>query len=229
LCRRAANPTAVEVPDEPASRGAVWIIAGAVVLTGAGVAAWMLRGARVQHPQPMAAALIASVPKVEAEPLAAAKPAEDELTKSLRMLQQAEQDRRARELAERARAEERRAAAALAREREDKVRDERRHEEVKRELDALSAAPARRDVSIIMYSTSWCGVCSRARAYMQAKNIPFTDLDVEHDAAAHDRERALNPRGTVPTITVDDDVMIGFSPESLENRITRAVRRRLGP
>jgi glutathione S-transferase len=64
---------------------------------------------------------------------------------------------------------------------------------------------------------------------MQAKNIPFTDLDVEHDAAAHDRERALNPRGTVPTITVDDDVMIGFSPESLENRITRAVRRRLGP
>jgi glutaredoxin len=229
LCRRAANPTAVEVPDEPASRGAVWIIAGAVVLTGAGVAAWMLRGARVQHPQPMAAALIASVPKVEAEPLAAAKPAEDELTKSLRMLQQAEQDRRARELAERARAEERRAAAALAREREDKVRDERRHEEVKRELDALSAASARRDVSIIMYSTSWCGVCSRARAYMRAKNIPFTDLDVEHDAAAHDRERALNPRGTVPTITVDDDVMIGFSPESLENRITRAVRRRLGP
>jgi glutaredoxin len=229
LCRRAAGSVALDIAaDEPSQSGG-WIIAGVVVVTALGVAAWSLR-ARAPKPQPSAAApLVAPLPlEVVAKPTAAPQPAEDELAKSLRMLERAEQERRAREQVELARQQEQRAAAALQRERDEKVRDERRHAMVQHELDALGLSSARRNVSIIMYSTSWCGVCSRARAYMQQQNIPFTDLDVEHDAAAHERQRALNPRGGVPTISIDDDVLVGFSPESLEYRINRAARRRLG-
>lgn len=201
-----------------------------MILTASGAAAWSMRSALLPSPQPSAAAQPVSAPPVEpaSKRVPAPQPAEDDLTKSLRMLEQAEQDRRAREQAEQARHQEQQAAAERERERDEKARDERRHELVKRELDGLSVASARRNVSIIMYSTSWCGVCGRARAYMQQRNIPFTDFDVEHDAAASARQRALNPRGSVPTITIDDDVMIGFSPDSLENRIDRAARRRAG-
>ena len=63
---------------------------------------------------------------------------------------------------------------------------------------------------------------------MAERQIPFTELDAERDAAASAKQHALNPRGSVPTIAIDDEVLIGFTPESLEKRIDRAARRRAG-
>jgi glutathione S-transferase len=63
---------------------------------------------------------------------------------------------------------------------------------------------------------------------MQARRIPYTELDVDRDSAMGARHHALNPRGSVPTIAIDDEVLIGFSSESLEKRIDRAARRRAG-
>lgn len=125
---------------------------------------------------------------------------------------------------------ERNAAIELERKREQELRVQRRQERVKREQQKAKAlASARRRVDITMYSTRWCAVCRRARAYMQAENIAFTELDVEGDKSARARQRTLNPRGSVPTIEVDDQVLIGFSAAALEKRIERAARLRLGP
>jgi hypothetical protein len=172
------------------------------VVALSGVAAWATLGGRGPSPQPSAAAALvatpAQAPKVE--PTAPKKPPEDDLTKSLRMLEEADREQRARdqELQQRAlelqqREREQRAAAAVAREREAKVRDAQRHDEIKRELDSMGLASARRSVKITMYSTRWCGVCTRARAYMDERRIAF-----------------------------------GFSSDSLEKRIDRAARRRAG-
>jgi hypothetical protein len=38
---------------------------------------------------------------------------------------------------------------------------------------------------------------------------------------------ALNPRGSVPIISVDGGIMIGFAPAWLEGRIDRAPKRRV--
>ena len=112
---------------------------------------------------------------------------------------------------------------------EEQERDRVRHEAVQRQLDQMSRAAARRDVTITMYSTSWCGVCKRARAYMQENSLRFTDYDVERDLAAQARYHAINPRGTVPTIMLDDDVMVGFTAQTLEAAIDRAAKKRTGP
>ena len=120
-------------------------------------------------------------------------------------------------------------AAAEARKLADAERDRQRHEAVTRDLQNMGLAAARRNVVINMYSTSWCGACARARAYMTQQNIAFTDFDVERDASANARAAQLNPRGSVPTIVVDDEVIIGFSANSLETRIERAARRRVSP
>jgi hypothetical protein len=63
---------------------------------------------------------------------------------------------------------------------------------------------------------------------MQQNNIAFTDLDVEHDPAAGARLRQLNPRGSVPTIEIEDEVLIGFSAEAIDSAVARAERRRSG-
>jgi glutaredoxin len=120
-------------------------------------------------------------------------------------------------------------AAELARrQREREEQDRKRHIAVEHDLNQQSLNAARRKVSITMYSTSWCGVCSSARTYMLSKDIPFTELDVEHDPAAHDRAKELNPRGSVPTIAIDDEILIGFGAAALESRIDRAARKRAG-
>jgi len=225
----------VPVEDPPSVPG--WLLGGLAVVALSGVAAWAMLGGRSQGPQPAAAAALVAAPAQapKAEPTAPKQPPEDDLTKSLRMLEEADREQRAREQELQLRAQElqqreqeQRAAAALARDREAKVRDAQRHEEIKRELDSLGVASARRSVKITMYSTRWCGVCTRARAYMDERRIPYTELDVEHDAAASARHHALNPRGSVPTTAIDDEVLIGFSSDSLEKRIDRAARRRAG-
>ncbi len=104
--------------------------------------------------------------------------------------------------------------------------DQKRHAEVEAQLRGHALTAARRDVVINMYSTSWCGACAKARAYMREQSIPFNDFDVDQDEAARARATTLNPRGSVPTITIDDQLLVGFSPSGMEDRIARAARRR---
>jgi glutaredoxin len=80
-------------------------------------------------------------------------------------------------------------------------------------------------VNISMYSTSWCGACAKARSYMHEHDIPFTDYNVERDRAAAQRMHELNPRGSVPTIAVEDYVMIGFNPYELQKQVELASKR----
>lgn len=227
LCRRQASAVVVPTPPEPTSSAPVWLFASVVAAGVIGYGAWTVVGVRPSESPPVAAAVVVAPQKFEPDNTVK-QPPEDDLTKSLRMLEQAEVERRALEQTRQQREQEQRTAAAVLREREEKERDAKRHEAVKRELNALGLASARRNVTITMYSTTWCRVCKQARSYMQQQQISFTDLDVDHDASARALQQTLNPRGSVPTIAVDDLVLIGFSPESLEDRINRAAKRRSG-
>ncbi|MCZ7679321.1 MAG: glutaredoxin family protein [Sandaracinaceae bacterium] len=98
---------------------------------------------------------------------------------------------------------------------------------MRQEPDPYALRAARRRVRITMYSTSWCGYCRRARAYMDAEGIAYVEHDVEADARAAQRLRSLNPRGSVPTFEIDGETRIGFSPRNLEIAIDEAARRHL--
>jgi glutaredoxin len=82
------------------------------------------------------------------------------------------------------------------------------------------------DVSIVVYTTGWCPVCRRAKAWMAQQRIPYEERDVESSWDNARRMKSINPRGGVPTFDVDGDVMVGFSEESLSSIIRRAAERR---
>lgn len=69
---------------------------------------------------------------------------------------------------------------------------------------------------VILYGTSWCGYCKKARAYLRGRNIAFTDLDVETDAGARAQFAALGGGG-VPVILVGDTRINGFNPPAFES------------
>ncbi len=84
---------------------------------------------------------------------------------------------------------------------------------------ALSGVPQRR--TVIMYSTAWCGVCKRAKKWMQKNGVRYGEHDVEKDEDAGRTLARMNPRLSVPTFDVGGDVLIGFSEESLAAAIAR--------
>lgn len=74
--------------------------------------------------------------------------------------------------------------------------------------------------SIVMYSTSWCGVCKKAKAFMQKQGLAFVEKDIEKDpkAAKELQEKARRAGvGTngVPVIDIGGQLMRGFDPNRL--------------
>lgn len=68
---------------------------------------------------------------------------------------------------------------------------------------------------LVLYGTSWCGYCKRARFYLRENNIAYADLDIERNPAA---ERAYNRLGVsgVPVFVQGDRKLRGFSIASFE-------------
>lgn len=62
---------------------------------------------------------------------------------------------------------------------------------------------------VIMYSSSWCGYCKKAKRYFQKQQISFVEYDIEEDLRAKQRFDALGGRG-VPLILVGKQKMSGF-------------------
>lgn len=67
-----------------------------------------------------------------------------------------------------------------------------------------------RGKSVIMYSTSWCGFCRKARLYMRKHHIPFKEYDVEKSEKGKRDYKKLNGRG-VPILLIGDKRMNGFN------------------
>jgi len=92
---------------------------------------------------------------------------------------------------------------------------------------ARELANARELVDVTVYYTSWCPACRAARGYLSERGIRFTEHDVEKDSRASSRQKLLNPRGSIPTIDIEGQVLVGFSPSKIERAIDHAARQRL--
>lgn len=106
----------------------------------------------------------------------------------------------------------------LAREEEEPRQRRRRLDEQVRDLERTQAEGQAR---VLMYATSWCGACRAARAWFTRKRITYVEKDIEKDPAAAQAMRRLNPRGGVPTIVINGQVMVGFSPAAVQSAMLR--------
>jgi glutaredoxin len=94
----------------------------------------------------------------------------------------------------------------------------------RREAERRGQAAAQ--VAITLYTTTWCGYCKQARAYLGEHRIAHVERDIEADPAARERRRTLNPRGGVPTFEIDSLVLNGWSAAHLEQAIAQATALR---
>lgn len=77
--------------------------------------------------------------------------------------------------------------------------------------------PKRRSIrkKVVMYATSWCGYCAKARKYFEEKNISFVEYDVEKNPAKEKEFKRLGGTG-FPLIVIGKKKMMGFSAERFD-------------
>lgn len=58
---------------------------------------------------------------------------------------------------------------------------------------------------LTVYSTTWCGYCSRLKKMLDREGISYAEVNIEEDAAAADLVmRANGGNRTVPTVVFPD-------------------------
>jgi mycoredoxin len=59
--------------------------------------------------------------------------------------------------------------------------------------------------SLTMYTTTWCGYCSRLKQGLARAGVEFTEVNIEQDETAADRVMQVNGGNqTVPTLEFAD-------------------------
>lgn len=69
---------------------------------------------------------------------------------------------------------------------------------------------------VVMYTTTWCGACKKAKKYFRSKNIPFQEYDVENSEKGKRDFAAMKGTG-VPIVLVGNTRMNGFSQSRFES------------
>jgi glutaredoxin 3 len=71
---------------------------------------------------------------------------------------------------------------------------------------------------VVMYTTSWCPYCSRARKLFDDKGVPYTDIDVDDVEGARAEMQKRSGRTSVPQIFVGERHLGGFDDTNLLDR-----------
>jgi glutaredoxin 3 len=63
---------------------------------------------------------------------------------------------------------------------------------------------------VLMYTTSWCGYCTRARRLFEARGVSFRDIDVDDVEGARQEMIERSGRTSVPQIFIDGRHIGGY-------------------
>ena len=83
-------------------------------------------------------------------------------------------------------------------------------------IEALSKTLGRAEQQVVMYSSSWCGYCRKARDYFNSHNVAFSEYDIETSEKGQQDYEQLGARG-VPVILVGEQRLNGFTPAAFES------------
>ncbi len=77
-------------------------------------------------------------------------------------------------------------------------------------------------VSVTLYSAVWCGVCRKARAFLQELGVSLTEIDVEKNPDPFRRiQEQLRRKTGVPVIDIEGKVFVGFSRKTVAAEIEK--------
>ena len=64
---------------------------------------------------------------------------------------------------------------------------------------------------VILYTADWCGSCQTAKRFLESKNIPFEEINIDTQGISRTRLIELTGRLAIPTISVNGKVIGGYT------------------
>ncbi len=69
---------------------------------------------------------------------------------------------------------------------------------------------------IVMYCSSWCSDCRKARTWLKERNLEYTEVDIYANAKAADQVRTwANGNLTTPTFDIEGTIVVDFDKQKL--------------
>lgn len=78
-------------------------------------------------------------------------------------------------------------------------------------------------MSIIVYTTKTCPHCRTAKEWLRREGIEFQERALE-DPHHYQEYAKLSVTG-VPTLVIDGEVLVGFSPEQVRDKLNFSIER----
>ena len=79
-----------------------------------------------------------------------------------------------------------------------------------------------RDHPVALYSSNRCAPCDMARSYLEKRNVPFTEKNVQLDDRFMKELVKLSGNVEVPVIAIGSRIVKGFSQEWLDSELSQA-------
>jgi alkyl hydroperoxide reductase subunit F len=76
---------------------------------------------------------------------------------------------------------------------------------------------------VTVYSTQHCQYCRMAKAFLEKYGVPYESIDVGTDSREAEKMIALSGQRGVPVIVVDEEVIVGFDSQRLNELFGKAA------
>jgi len=90
---------------------------------------------------------------------------------------------------------------------------------VRKKEESRPSLERKTKADVVLYTTSWCPYCRKARDYLQSRGIDFIEYDIEKDKDAAIRKKQLDNRGGVPFAIINGRSISGFSASAYERAL----------
>jgi len=78
---------------------------------------------------------------------------------------------------------------------------------------------------VVMYCTSWCPDCRRARQWLKDNQIPYREVDItQNRAAAAQVRKWANGFETTPTFDIDGTIIVDFKIDKLKEVLANKIK-----
>jgi mycoredoxin len=92
--------------------------------------------------------------------------------------------------------------------------------------ERAASATSRNEEAIVMYSTTWCGDCRRAKRVFGAAGVEYREINIDENAAGANEVMRLNGgMRSVPTILFPDgSMLVEPSTSALEKKLSALAK-----
>jgi glutaredoxin len=92
--------------------------------------------------------------------------------------------------------------------------------------DKIATTPVLPKEGIVVYCTSWCPDCRRARNWLKANNLDYIEVDIDTNPAASEQVKKWNDgKRITPTFDIGGVIIANFDEPKLINALKNRLKK----